>query len=517
MQRIRDELRRALQPALALLTVFLLGALLIVLTDFEHLRRVPADPLAAIGGALADMFEGYAAMLSGAIGDPGRIVAAIQSGTTVDIAAAIRPVSETLLIATPFIFAGLGLAVSFRAGLFNLGVDGQFLIGGLGASITGALVAGHLPPMFALVVAVAGGTIAGGAYGFVPGFLKARTGAHEVITTLMLNGVAPNLAFLVVGLIGLSGPPAIPAVPRISDLPMIRVDYGFIVALAMAAVVSVLLFRTALGFELRAVGFNHAAARAAGIRPGRTTMLAMSLSGGLVGMGSAFFGLGPAFGLSGGPSSIGPDQAIGRRVAERSTQAGVREDQLREQRVGPAEPGTGEPPWIRRVERLVHQAGPGMRPLQDVEQALAVAGIGGGERLRDQAQVPHPARRRVRAADTGRHRPAGEPRVGLGQDEVPRRPVDRVVRRAPAQVRQGQQAGQVGVVGEEGSTASVHLVGPDHAVVGVLHASRDRRSRPGSPRAGPSPRPPSAVRPVASAIAARAARATVASMLPGTW
>ena len=273
-----------------------------MLTDFEHLRQIPADPLAAIGGALADMFDGYAAMLSGAIGDPGRIVAAIQSGTTDDIAAAIRPLSETLLIATPFIFAGLGLAISFRAGLFNLGVDGQFLIGGLGASITGAIVAGHLPPLLALVVAVAGGTIAGGAYGFVPGFLKARTGAHEVITTLMLNGVAPNLAFLIVGLIGISGPPAIPAVPRISDLPMIRVDYGFVVALAMAAVVSVLLFRTALGFELRAVGFNHAAARAAGIRPGRTTMLAMSLSGGLVGMGSAFFGLGPAFGLSGGPT-----------------------------------------------------------------------------------------------------------------------------------------------------------------------------------------------------------------------
>ena len=185
--------------------------------------------------------------------------------------------------------------MSFHAGLFNLGVDGQFLIGGLGASITGALVAGHLPPLLALVVAVAGGTIAGGAYGFVPGFLKARTGAHEVITTLMLNGVAPDLAFLIVGLIDLSGPPPIPEVPRIIDLPTIRVDYGFFVALAMAAVVSFLLFRTTRGFELRATGFSRTAARGAGIRPGRTTMLAMSLSGGLVGLGSAFFGLGPAW------------------------------------------------------------------------------------------------------------------------------------------------------------------------------------------------------------------------------
>jgi simple sugar transport system permease protein len=192
MDRIHVELRRARHPALALFTAFLLGAIVIVLTDFEHLRQIGTDPLAAIGGALGGVIEGYAAMFSGAIGDPRRIVAAIQSGTTDDIAAAIRPISETLLIATPFIFAGLGLAVSFHAGLFNLGVDGQFLIGGLGAYITAMLVAGHLPPPLALVVAVLGGTIAGGAYGFVPGFLKARTGAHEVITTLMLNGVAPN-------------------------------------------------------------------------------------------------------------------------------------------------------------------------------------------------------------------------------------------------------------------------------------------------------------------------------------
>ncbi len=284
-------------------TAFLLGAIVIVLTDFEHLRQIGTDPLAAIGGALAGVFTGYPAMLTGAIGDPDRIAAAIWSGDAKDVAAALRPISETLVSATPFIFAGLGLAVSFHAGLFNLGVDGQFLIGGLGASITAALVAGHLPPPLALVVAVIGGTIAGAAYGFIPGFLKARTGAHEVITTLMLNGVAPNLAFLIVGMLALSGPAAaIPSVPRLIDLPTIRVDYGLIVALAMAAVVSWLLFRTTRGLELRATGLNRTAARSAGIRPGGTMMLAMSLSGGLVGMGSALFLLGPASGMPGGPS-----------------------------------------------------------------------------------------------------------------------------------------------------------------------------------------------------------------------
>ena len=306
MQRIRDELRRARVPALALVTAFFLGAILIVLTDFEHLRLLGTDPSAAIGGALAGVVDGYGAMFSGAIGDPVRIVAAIQSGNADDIAAAIRPISETLVSATPFIFVGLGLALSFQAGLINLGADGQFLIGGVGAAIAALLVAGYLPPFLVLVVALLGGTIAGGAYGFVPGFLKARTGAHEVITTLMLNGIAPNLAFLIFASIGPSGPPqAIPTVPQIIDLPTIRVDYGFVVAVAMAAVVSFLLFRTTRGFELRATGFSRTAARGAGMRPGRTTMLAMSLSGGLVGMGSAFFALGPAGGPGGAPFDLG--------------------------------------------------------------------------------------------------------------------------------------------------------------------------------------------------------------------
>ena len=304
MQRIRNELRRVVHPALALLTALLLGAIVIVVTDFDHMRLVGADPLAALGGALAGVVDGYGAMFSGAIGNPARIVAAIQSGSADDIAAALRPISETLISATPFIFAGLGLAVSFHAGLFNLGVDGQWLIGGLGAFIAATLVAGHLPSLLALVVAVFGGTMFGAAYGFIPGLLKARTGAHEVITTLMLNGLAPSVAFLIVAFIDL-GPPqaALPAVPPLIDLRTIRIDYGFIVALAMAAVVSRLLFRSTIGFELRATGFSRAAARGAGIRPGRTMMLAMAVSGGMVGMGSALFGLGPAQGFSGGPTN----------------------------------------------------------------------------------------------------------------------------------------------------------------------------------------------------------------------
>jgi general nucleoside transport system permease protein len=303
MSRLAAYVRRAAVPALALLTAFLVGAILIVLSDVEHLRHIGRDPVAALGGALGGVVEGYGAMLSGAVGDPGRMVDAIRSGDRDDITTAIRPISETLVSATPFIFVSLGLVVSFRAGLFNLGADGQFLMGGLGAGITASLLHGVVPTFAILGLALAGGAMFGAAYGFVPGLLKARSGAHEVITTLMLNAIAPNLAILIgrAGAFG-SGPAVLPDVPLIFDLPTIRVDYGFFAALVTAAAVSFLLFRTTLGFELRASGFSPSAARGAGMRPGGSTILAMSISGGLIGLGSAFFALGPAGGMGGEPS-----------------------------------------------------------------------------------------------------------------------------------------------------------------------------------------------------------------------
>jgi simple sugar transport system permease protein len=302
MKRLGVLLRRATTPALALVTAFVLGGILIVLTDVEHLQHIGSDPGAALGGAIRGAFEGYGAMFSGAIGDPRRIVAAIQTGSPEDIARAIRPLTETLLTATPLVFVGLALTVSFHAGLFNLGADGQFLIGGLGAAITATVLGGGLPPSLVLVIALAGGALFGAAYGFVPGFLKARMGAHEVITTLMLNAIAPNLAMLVsrAGAFG-GSPTPIPRVPLIFDLPTIRLDYGSFAVLGVAAAVSFVLFRTTLGFELRASGFSRTVARGSGISPGRSTMMAMALSGGLAGLGSAFFALGPAGGLSGVP------------------------------------------------------------------------------------------------------------------------------------------------------------------------------------------------------------------------
>ncbi|MCI0583052.1 MAG: ABC transporter permease [Chloroflexi bacterium] len=299
MKRIGDSLRRALVPALALITAFLLGAIVIVLTDFEHLQHIGTDPGRAIGDAIGGVVDGYGAMLSSAIGDPRRIVAAIQSGDARDIAAAIWPLTEALVSATPLIFVSLGVLISFRAGLFNLGAGGQLLMGGLGATITANSLDGHLPSFLILIMALVGGTLSGAAYGFLPGFLKARTGAHEVITTLMLNSIAPEITILALssGAFSRSLTP-IADIPLIIDLPTIRLDWGFVVAVLMAAVVSVLLFRTTIGFELRTVGFSRTAARSAGMSPGMTVTLAMTLSGGLAAMGGAFLSLGPVGGLA---------------------------------------------------------------------------------------------------------------------------------------------------------------------------------------------------------------------------
>ena len=298
MQRFAALVRPALIPALALVTAFLLGAVVIVLTDFEHLQHLGTDPGGALAGAVGTVVEAYGAMLGGAIGDPIRIVGALGSGDPNEIANAIRPISEVLVTATPFIFVGLGLVVSFRAGLLNLGADGQFLIGGLGAVITASLLAGLLPSFLILVLGLLGGAASGAAYGFIPGILKARSGAHEVITTLMLTLIAPQVMLLVLSSGQFSRSlTSIVQVPLLSGLPSIRVDWGFLVALLTAAVVSFLLFRTNLGLEIRATGLSPAAARAAGMRPGRSVVMAMVLSGGLAGLGSAFLALGPVGGI----------------------------------------------------------------------------------------------------------------------------------------------------------------------------------------------------------------------------
>ena len=206
----------------------------------------------------------------------------------------VKPLSETLVAATPLIFGGLAFALAFRAGMFNIGVEGQLVLGGLAAGWVGAQALG-LPKLVHLPLALAAAALAGGLWGALPGALKARTGAHEVITTIMLNYLAARISAYAVGSTGpLKGaaqlPATDPAQPAARFDPLVegeRVNVGILLAVAVAGVLWYLLFRTTFGYRVRAVGLSRGAAAYAGISWGRTITLAILSSELLAGLGCA--------------------------------------------------------------------------------------------------------------------------------------------------------------------------------------------------------------------------------------
>lgn len=282
---------RGLVPVLAIVSAFVVGALVIVVSDRQALSLWPTDPVRALGLSLETVVAAYSALLRGAFGDPATYLAAFGSGDLGQIVAAFNPVSESLLSATPLIFTGLAVALGFRSGLFNIGAEGQLYIGAMFATYVGFAVTG-LPFFIHLPLALAAGALGGALWGFIPGFLKARTGAHEVITTIMLNYVSYRVIDWILKQPfyqreGRSDPISKIVEPSAQLAPIVeglRVHWGFVLALLAAALVSWLLFRSTLGFEFRAVGLNPSAARYAGIRIARTLVLTMSIGGALAGL-----------------------------------------------------------------------------------------------------------------------------------------------------------------------------------------------------------------------------------------
>ncbi len=199
--------------------------------------------------------------------------------------------ANTLVAATPLIFTGLALALGFRSGVFNIGAAGQFLIGATCGVWVG--YAWPLPPVMHPLAALVAGALGGGLWGAIPGLLKARFGSHEVINTIMFNYLAFFLQDWLVKNPMKDPSPSVVRTPNILDtavLPRLfgadsRLHLGFLLALLVAFGVAWLLWKTTVGFELRTVGNNPDAARYAGIQPGRTTVLAMALSGALAGLG----------------------------------------------------------------------------------------------------------------------------------------------------------------------------------------------------------------------------------------
>ncbi|TMD43177.1 MAG: ABC transporter permease [Chloroflexi bacterium] len=212
---------------------------------------------------------------------------------------------NTLVFVTPLIMAGIAVALPFRAGMFNIGAEGQFVMGAILATVIGIHVGG-LPGIVLVPLVLVGGMVAGAAWGGIVGVLKATTGAHEVVTTIMLNFVAQwFLRYLIIGgpmqLAGgssKSSPIADNArlpylLPHdstiILGLPgaVYRVHAGLFIALAAAAVFAFLLWRTSLGYEIRAVGQSQRAARYAGISVRRTLIVTMLTAGAFAGLAGA--------------------------------------------------------------------------------------------------------------------------------------------------------------------------------------------------------------------------------------
>jgi ABC-type uncharacterized transport system permease subunit len=301
---------------LAIFLALVVGGVLIVLSDPVVLHAWGdffSDPGAAFGQTWHSVSFAYSQMFEGAIFNPATISAAFHGGP---VAAIFYPLSETAAEATPLILTGLSVAIAFRAGLFNIGAAGQWVGGAVVATWLGFGVS--LPPVIHIVVCVVGAFVGGAVLGWLVGLLKAKTGAHEVIVTIMLNYVMYNLlAFL------LSTPKALqepgqsnqiaPFIDNDANLghvggPPPQVGVGFLIAIAAAIGVAWLLSRSTIGFQFRTVGASPSAARSAGIKVERAWWLVMLLAGGLAGLAAATVVLGTNTQLvSNSYGTYGPD------------------------------------------------------------------------------------------------------------------------------------------------------------------------------------------------------------------
>lgn len=260
------------------------------------------------------------------IGLPVRAYASLLAGSLSSLDAVVRTISE----ATPLILAGLSVGIGFKAGLFNIGANGQYLMGALGAAAAGSAVSGW-SPWLAIPTALAAGMLAGAAYGFIPGALKAWTGAHEVVTNIMLNFIAAALiAFLVTGPLATPGA-SLQGTGDVLNaaLPVIigRADgtgnLGILLAIVAVPLAYLLLFRSVLGFEMRTVGANPSAALYAGMRPGRLIILTMSLCGLLAGTAGAGQVLGISHSISSSYSTAVGFDAITIALLGRAHPVGI--------------------------------------------------------------------------------------------------------------------------------------------------------------------------------------------------
>jgi ABC-type uncharacterized transport system permease subunit len=274
----------------AVVLALIVGAFLIAFSDDDAIESLkwffsaPQDFFSRAGSAIG---ESYWALLKGSLGS-------------------WHAISTTLVRSAPLICAGLGVTLAFRAGLFNIGAQGQLIIGALGAGYVG--FSWDLPPGVHLIAALVAGLLLGGLWGALAGFLKARTGAHEVITTIMLNYLATSVLLYALSKDAFQRPgsdnPQSPTAADSARFPSVADTHlGVILAFVAAALVWWILERSTIGFEMRAVGANDSAARTAGMSVPKVYTVAMLLAGALAGLAATMNVLGHHDSLS--PSMAG--------------------------------------------------------------------------------------------------------------------------------------------------------------------------------------------------------------------
>ena len=239
-------------PLLSIFTGLVIGAILIAATSSSVWTAFGQGFGKGLAEAWREIITAYKALFTGSLGDPARMIRSLSSGDAVEIRRAFNPILESLVQSTPYIFAGLAVALGFRSGLFNIGVEGQLFIGAAAATYVGYAIKG-LPVYIHMPLAFLAGAAGGAIWGFIPGFLKAKTGGHEVINTIMMNWIAFRLTeWLLSGPMTRPGSGGLPLSPMIEDsakIPQffaspIRFHLGFFIALIVAFLVWWLLFKT---------------------------------------------------------------------------------------------------------------------------------------------------------------------------------------------------------------------------------------------------------------------------------
>ena len=284
-------------PGLSFFMAFTLTGLIIAVSDAKVLAKI-SSPVEFIKSALAAVGNAYLALFQGSVFD----VNLIKDGSFLH---GFYPLAETIVIATPLILTGLSVALAFKSGLFNIGAQGQFIFGAIGASYVGFNF--ELPIGIHILAAALTGAIFAAIWGGIVGILKARTGAHEVILTIMMNYIAAYFILWILKTHSFLRPgridPIAPEVNESARLPLLagsgfRLNFGIFIALAAAVFVWWLLTKTTIGFKFRAVGANAQAAKTAGISVPFVITSTMMICGALAGLGGAVQVLGTEYALN---------------------------------------------------------------------------------------------------------------------------------------------------------------------------------------------------------------------------